>query len=83
MSRPIQGDDAEHAGLLFAKLTWTFGLINRPALRGGFIVAERGTVGVQLELFGFGIPSPSAGSQVRPVDSRIPFLADDGWTWGA
>jgi hypothetical protein len=48
MSRPIQGDDDDRAGLRFAKWTWTLGSVSCPALYGGFILAERETVGVQL-----------------------------------
>ena len=44
MSRPIQGDDDERAGLRFAKWTWTLGSVNRPGRCGGFILAERETV---------------------------------------
>lgn len=46
VSRPIQGDDGERAGLCFAKWTWTLGSVDRPALCGGFVVAERRTVGL-------------------------------------
>ena len=48
LSRPIQGDDDDRAGLRFAKWTWTLGSVNRPALCGGFVLAERETVGIQL-----------------------------------
>ena len=50
MSRPIQGDDSERAGLRFGKWAWTLGSVNRPALCGGFILAACETVGVQVEM---------------------------------
>ena len=58
LSRPIRGDDDERAGLRFAKWTQTLGSVNCPALCGGFILAERETMGSSWSSSASAVPLP-------------------------